>query len=469
MKLNFFLTFLLVYEISTGPLIIPFKTRINDEILNKDNIIQFLVNNDIITNISFGSQKEKFEISIKLQNDSTFVISDSCPQNNKAKKFNETQSDTYDVIVKESRYFTYAFEYATLSKDNIILYLNNINLVRINNFKFMLGNTLWYDTEKDMSGILGLKLSNKDDIPKDTDFITQLKDFNITDSSVFGLEYKENNSGFFYVGNYLHEFNKNFSEKDLTKFHAGNKNYKTKEWEIDIDLITNDINEENVIVQEETFLRLYYELGVMASPSFYHDFIKENFFQIYLNKSICQEKIYVDTVSILDKYEYIVCDKHDFKIESFPPLNFYNRECNFTFSFNYKDLFYEFDDKFYFLIVFPRYPIDVIYWYVGKPFIKKYKLFLNKYDKIIALYEKEYEQKENKGKEIIIVKKSQSYILFIVLSVCLLIVLLGVLYYFLVIKKGRKKRANELEEDDVDYNISCIVKDQYSPYNVNDS
>ena len=134
MKLNFFLSFLIVYEILAEPLIIPFKTRINDEMMNKDNIIQFLVNNDIITNISFGSQKETLEISIKLQNDSTFVISDSCPQNNKAKKFNEAQSDTYEVLVNKTRYFTYAFEYATLSIDNIILHLNNSNDVRINNF-----------------------------------------------------------------------------------------------------------------------------------------------------------------------------------------------------------------------------------------------------------------------------------------------------------------------------------------------
>ncbi len=463
MKLYLVLIFFTISKIIAEPLILPFKKRANNEIINKDNIILFLVNNDIITNISFGSQNESFEISIKLQNDSTSLLSVSCPQNNLAKKFSENQSDTYEKLKEKYRYFMYAFEYGTLSKDNIILF-NNSQSIKINNFKFMLTNTLWYDTQKDMSGILGLILSNKEDTPKEADFITQLKNYNITDSYVFGLEYKDKDSGFFYVGNYLHEFNKSYSENDLVKANAGYFKSKVKSWEINIDIITQDINNDEIILQEETYLRLFYEIGIIAPPSFYHDFIKQKFFETYINKSICQEKLYIDTVTILDKYEYIVCNKNDFKIESFPEINFYNSEMNFTFTLNYKDLFYEFEDKIYFLIVFPRYPIDIIYWTVGKPFFQKYKLFFDKDGKTIGLYEKEYEEKKNE--KIIVEKNQKLYILFIVLSIFLLIALVVVLYYFLVIKKERKKRANELE-DDVDYGSPYIEQDDNNVYNVN--
>ena len=79
-----------------------------------------------------------------------------------------------------------------------------------------------------------------------------------------------------------------------------------------------------------------------------------------------------ENIAIFSKYDYIVCNKSDFKIEIFPNLHFYNKEMHYNFSFNYKDLFYEFENKYYFMVVFPRYPIYVEYWYVGKSiFLKK--------------------------------------------------------------------------------------------------
>ena len=73
-----------------------------------------------------------------------------------------------------------------------------------------------------------------------------------------------------------------------------------------------------------------------------------------------------------------------------------------SFILSHEDLFYEYEDKIYCLIVFPIYGIDVEYWYIGKPFIKKYKLFLDEDKKTIGLYFKSEEKKRNKKK-----KKSQ--------------------------------------------------------------
>ena len=458
--------------------------------MNDDDIIQFLVDNDITTNISFGSQDETFEISIKLQNDSTFILSESCPQNNKAKKFNESQSVTYEELVGKKIYYTYSFQYGTLSKDNIKLFLSNGNNIRINDFKFMLANTLWYDTKPDMSGMLGLKLTNEDSTSKYIDFITQLRGFKIIDSFVFGLEYKDENNGFLYIGNYFHEFNERYSRDDLIKFQVGKYNSLVNEWEINIDLITSSISEEKIIIQENSYIKLYYEIGIMASPYTYHDFIQKNFFINYLNEGICKENIYVDTVSIFSKYKYIVCDKNGFIMESFPELKLYNSKNNFTFSFNYKDLFYEYKDKIYFLVVFPQYPILIDYWCVGKPFFKKYILFLNKDQKTIGLYEqeeekedeekeeeeeennieeenneeeneeedKEEEDKEEEDKEGNEIgskdeKKSKLFIVYIISSVFLIIVVILVLYYCLVIKRRRKLSSNELEFNDVNNNL----------------
>ena len=56
-------------------------------------------------------------------------------------------------------------------------------------------------------------------------------------------------------------------------------------------------------------------------------------------------------------------------------LIFLDWEMNMNFTLSHKDLFYEHENKIYFLIVFPIYGTDIEYWLLGKPFIKKYNLF----------------------------------------------------------------------------------------------
>ena len=121
---------------------------------------------------------------------------------------------------------------------------------------------------------------------------------------------------------------------------------------------------------------------------------------------------------------------------------------NFTLSYN--ELFYEFQNKIYFLIIFPIYGLNVEYWLMGKPFIKKYKLFLDKDKKIIGLYKNYTEIKEQEQEE----KNATNYtgyiVVIIILVVVLIISIISILYYFLVVKKSRRIRANELD-DSTDY------------------
>jgi hypothetical protein len=304
----------------------------------------------------------------------------------------------------------------------------------------MLGNTIWYDKEKKMGGTIGLILSNKDDLPKITDFINQLKSKNITESFTFMLDYKDNYNGDLYIGNYFHEFNKNYSYDDFKAFKVGRKNAKVLGWEITFDNIISDKD----IIQKGTFIEFFYEMGIFAAPEIYHKHINETFFKKYYDNGICQEKLNKEEITIFSKYEYIVCDKNGFDIESFPDLIFSHKENNMNFTFSYKDLFYEFENKYYFLVVFPRHSLSSTeYWYVGKPFFVKYKLFLDKDKKTIGLY-KNYTMKVNE-KEIIVVKH-KSNVMYKIIIVLLIIVLIIILYYFLVVRRMRKLRANELED-----------------------
>ena len=167
----------------------------------------------------------------------------------------------------------------------------------------------------------------------------------------------------------------------------------------------------------------------------------------------------------VEKY-LIVCDKNKFKKELFPKLKFYNREMNLNLTMDYNNLFVENENKIYFLIIFPIYGLEVEYWLMGKPFIKKYKLFLDNDKKSIGFYlnykeinEEEEEKNSNKNSNVYIV-------IIIILIVVLIASLISILYYFLVIKKSRRIRANELD-DNVDYTPYNNDKEKENEFIIN--
>ena len=426
----------ILYEIYSVPLKLKFKTRFSKENMNQGNVMEKLINNDIIIPISFGSDEQIIEMNVKLQKDSTYILSNKCKENTLAKKFYKETSKTYVELIEENKYFMYEFNVGAISKDKIVLFDDSKKKITINDFIFVLANQLWSDAQEDMGGMLGLILSNKEDKPKDTDFITQLKQKKIIDSYAFMLEYINEYEGILYLGDYFNGSSSTID--DLKTTLAGRGKSKVKQWEI----TTEKIFSGNTVVQNDTFIQFHYEMGILAAPEMYRDYIKANFFKNYLDKGICKLIFNLEEISIFNRYDYIACDKNEFKPETFPEIIFYCQDLNFNFSLNYSDLFYEFGNRIYFLAVFPRYPIDVKYWYIGKPFFLKYKLFMDKDKKTIGLY-KNYIKKEIIVVEIETNNNKTLYIIIIIVLVC---VLIGVLYYFLKVRISRKLRANELED-----------------------
>ena len=428
--------------------------------------METLINNDIYTSFLVGSNKQLIEMNIKSQQSSTFLLSESCPQNTKAKKFKENESSSYTVKLPKDRYYMHEFKEATYSSDNIILLQNNNKQIEVDNYNFMLANTLWDDYQEYMGGMIGLKFQNKIedklDEPERTNFIEQLKEKNKINSYVFVLDYKDEYNGIFYVGEYFHDFNKSYSSNDFISTKAGNENFKFKNWDINIDKVISG----NTIEQNKTYLQLFYELGIIAAPQTYRAYINNTFFKSYYKDGICREILNLENIASFKKYNYIVCDKNKFKKELFPKLKFYNREMNLNLTMDYNNLFVENENKIYFLIIFPIYGLEVEYWLMGKPFIKKYKLFLDNDKKSIGFYlnykeinEEEEEKNSNKNSNVYIV-------IIIILIVVLIASLISILYYFLVIKKTRRIRANELDED-VDYNSYNNDKEKENEFIIN--
>ena len=121
-------------------------------------------------------------------------------------------------------------------------------------------------------------------------------------------------------------------------------------------------------------------------------------------------------------------------------LKFILKNENFTFEIKPEKLWYEYKDKLYYLVLFPRIEKELDpFWKLGIPFLKNYDLIFDKESKTLNVYTQKVssENKTNYLKYLIII---------FVIVVFIVIIILIVINYNLIKKLPRKKRANELED-----------------------
>ena len=184
------------------------------------------------------------------------------------------------------------------------------------------------------------------------------------------------------------------------------------------------------------------------APYEYKRLIQEDYFNNYISKNICH--YYYD-----QEIEGFYCDKSDkFNITNlklFPTLYFKHNHINFTFEFNYQDLFVEEDNKYWFLIVIEN--GDLNEWFFGFSLLKKYQFIFNQDTKRISFYtqyNKEEPIKDDKDNDGILNGKTL-YIILIIISWIIFIIIGFLLGKFLCKKYHEKKRANELDDDNYEY------------------
>ncbi len=407
---------------------IPFKVK-EKKTLTSENLMSQLIENEIYIETKVGTPTQNIPLYLKLNEFPTFITSSSYNKN--IPSFDQSKSTTY--ILKEhyeSEYSLYDFIKGKLSSDTLNLIDSQKKNIQLNDFHFFLAYVL-KEGKEEMSGEIGLKLIELYGNQK-TDFMKILKERNLTEHMVFSILYNDDNKGIFYLGNYYHNFDGNYNEKDLKKMNVGLRSSNEVQWQLNFD---------KIIVQNQTLMKphevdLSYEFGLILGDKNYYNKIYELYFNDYKNE--CVEKKFNN-----DIYFYIECST-DINIKKFPELSFLNNDLNYTFSFNGKELFYKFKGKYYFQIIFQS--EHTKRWKFGKLFFKKYQIFFDKDKKIISLY------------PYTIAKSNFTFSWFLVLI--LFAIIIGILIYirlYLTYKK-RKIRANELE-DEFDYTSQSNVND----------
>lgn len=423
--------YLLLFYLQTFKCIVKlnFQTLSVDS-FNQTKFINILPFNHIYTTFYIGSHSQPIKLNIQLQNPYISILDSHYGNNNI--NFDPSKSSTYH---KGNYINVYKTEDAPLESQFIIFNYSGFHssdqllfddkITQINNFYFINVNKSYVLHTFDYNeGILGLDLRKNDQLSINASLISQLKENNLINKEIFYFSYENDNEGYLIIGDYPHNVLSEYKKEDLVETYAYSYSSEVF-WGLNFDNIKYNGSEFNGL-KLATFA---IENGFILCPNSFRDIIEKIFFKQYINKGYCKKES--------GEYENYSCnDTSDVDYSLFPKLQFYHKDLNMTFSFDYNDLFYNYEKRKYSLLYFNYDQFWDSYWILGKPFFKKYQMYFKPDSKRIGFYRTR-----------IIVKDSFNY-WFAATIFLLLVIIGGITYYCLFVKvKTRKKRAIELDEE----------------------
>ena len=476
---------LILFQFIEPLIIFPFSiSTSNKSLLVKEqySITSFFldhINHEFYTTFDIGTPSQK--IFALISSDShTFSLSSEnfipkyiIPNNElqlfSQKGYNSIYSSSFKKI-KNIKIFSKIPKNRAIISETISLY-NSLNTEKISKIKIENISMIYDDDKNDKFAIIGLnyETSNRE-IPY---IVNELKKLNIIKTYNWSFKFISKTEGQFIIDSLPDETEKNFNPKAFTKILSSSPGDYSYPWSIHFNQLYFIKNDNKFIISQITKCTLVPELGFIIGNSKYKNLILENYFNDLINNNICHlEKTeitkynksytFYGTTGI---YELIYCDKDKFsnnKInykKQFMPLLYDLPKYNYTFKLDDNDLFIEINNRYYYLVAFPenKNESSYIHCFLGLPFYQKYRLVFNFDSKTIGFYNQEYEENQNnididKNKRIIVINKSNENLKRIIFEI--LICILFILIAFFIGKKineKRKKRANELNDDNFEY------------------
>ena len=457
-------------------LVIPFKNKntrqpqsFNFKSITGEEFLEFN-KNKLISSISFGTPFKTLELYLTMDYRLFFIGKGYCLKDSKS-SYDPNKSSSYSF--NEKKFYSNPFNdlrNMTLGKDKCTLY-DDYNLksnIGLNNFLLYYGNIANYSEnifDKDkICGIMGFKMHYENSYYgqfKGLEYVLKIN--NITNSSFWSIEFfdeteKKNygdNDGYIILGAGDYKYLKNIKNitEDNIQFSYNSYTVGTLEWNTAFQKIFYYNSKNDTIKMDNSFLNVGFNFDnkYYFCTKDYFESIKINFFNDYISKGICSihqlNEFYL-------KYKYITCNKKFFLEEKnkFPVLYLLSYSFNYTFQLTSNDLFIEVNDDFLFLMFYD--PWNPKLFLFGEKFMKKYNFIFRIDQKSIGFIpqiNKEEKSDKEKKQEIIDNKNKFQIIWIIILSVLLVGIILGILVGKKIWDNKRKKRANELVDEDYEY------------------
>ena len=324
--------------------------------------------NLIYTNFKIGNPSQKIE-SFIFFNISFFYIKGN---NLKNHKYDQNKSSTFQEIY-ETSFLEENYNIGIYSEDSIKIKDNKNKEININNYNFILSTELSINSNDYLPSEIGFNSVQYGERDKKLNIITNLFERNITKSKIFSFEYESKEKGKIIIGDFPHNYNKNYNKNSL-HFTKAQKRKDKFNWDVlfdDIIFLDYKMNERKIYLSPESNL-------IVGSNEF-HEIILNNFFKEKINKKICFEEKMKNL-----NYLFYYCN-NNFNIKKFDKIKFISKDLNKTFELDFNDVFDEFEGKIYFKIIFNENK-NFNYFILGKPFLIKYKFVFNADSNEIGFY-----------------------------------------------------------------------------------
>ena len=464
----------------------PFKYKIsisNSIFYNSSTFLKEYLKKDLIIELNIGSPPKK--ISSILNSDSAcfkFPLSEENIQNN----YYPNESSTFELKKKDNNFLYYE------DAEDIFYFGNNNNESHKLSFAIEQSNKIFMNNKSFTPEIgLNIPMAIGINVFRCPYFLYDLYNKNIIHKRIFSIRFSNKYDGQLIIGDDLTVYDparfkgKYFFKYFYFKFSFNYDSFFIKSSFNKIEYM-NFTNENRNDFNAEININS----GVIIGTKDFKNFIHKNFFEYLVQKKICE----IELVKY-DNNEYYVYMCYGLKItgqsnqrhpginyyEEFPNIYFNSKQFEYNFELTKRDLFELVYDKYYFLIIFRKNyeEKEKNTWQLGKPFFKKYPFTINLDAKTIGFYLDKIEDINNnndndnddlnktkndiintKEKDQNLKNKSKIKDIFFKIGQFLIVIVLlfGAYYIGIKVKEGRKKRANELNDDSYEY-ISDNKKD----------
>ena len=472
--LRLLLILLTIYLINSKTISIPFKFKSIQRNNNSYSSLDFLneyYKKELLLEINIGTPSQKVNSYL---GPNSYCIELKSPESNTENIYYPYKSTSFSIDKMQNPQNN-MFKIVN-SKDKFNLNQNeSIKLSFVSSVKLNLS------TNKNISLIPKIGINNPiifyGYFYACNNFIYDLKRLKVIDNKIFTIKCNEKfGGGEFILGN------------DLTKYdpiHFKEEQYYTKYFVWDFMFIYDNIYLQNSLDKTE-YLNITgntnkrqaiinINSGLIIGTEEFRNFIHKICFKDLILKNICRldliEFTNSDTKFGNEFYVYN-CNHKQFTGQdnqihnslnyylSFPKLLFNSKSFEYDFELTNKDLFEQINSREYFLIIFPKIikdQTDKDIWYLGQPFYRKYPFTINLDAKTLGFYldKKDIYQKINDTKIAIDKNKNNSKLKNIFIRIIEILLGIGLLilsfYIGMKVKERRKKRANELKDDNYEY------------------
>jgi len=451
-KLFFFLFLSFEFTLNQdGILILPFKKEFPNlkDTSPNDVIYPKIIDNLIMTEMKIGTEPQTIKLRVELENYLFYIAG----KNSKNKiKFDESKSETYKQIEEKK----YSFQVSNINEG--VLSSDYIYFNQNSKEKYNTNFLLAIDTTVDESGgLIGLNMDESSTISySQFNFMNEIKRIGLIKDSYFTINYVDNNSGNIIIGDLPHNINNKYKEKYFKDTYVKLNKYDLT-WNLKLDSIfiaDTEKSSDKIDVGESINAYLRVEKNIIEGTERYRKILLSSFMSEYIDKKLCFE---VNT-----QYYFTYYCKKEVDVSKLKNIYFYSKDFDFTFELTYKDLFYynENDGNNYFLIIFNNNLEDdtdylnYYVWILGEPIFKKYQFVFNKETKRLGIYK--YFDDTNNGNSSEEGEgwfaKNKWYLVMILVLLILLSGLSVMVYKYIKNMPKRKKKANELIDDEYEYN-----------------